>query len=195
MDHSPAAKCRHASCPLQLDIGLRERDHRWHCARSFERQHRQQEIEIFFIDTNPAIEGYQTAPFADNKGAVEHAMSGTAPLLRAQDLPALILFHATAALGGWMCALADRMSATQQARQAHSRPAGPCSVTKTRSALAHVAQSDCLVPVMEQSCFHLSHQNSSEQPQRMVLLSALLCRQHQGMTNSAVSQSCFCGHA
>eukprot|EP00891_Asterochloris_glomerata_P006092 jgi/Astpho2/6092/gw1.00084.65.1_t len=57
--------------PLQLDIGLWKRDHRWHCARTFERQHRQQEIEIFFIDTNPAIEAYQTAPFADNKGGIK----------------------------------------------------------------------------------------------------------------------------
>ena len=75
--------------PLQLDIGLRERDHRWHCARSFERQHRQQEIEIFFIDTNPAIEGYQMAPFADNKGAAQHALKGSAHLLQAQHLRGL----------------------------------------------------------------------------------------------------------
>ncbi len=82
--------------PLQLDIGLWKRDHRWHCARTFERQHRQQEIEIFFIDTNPAIEAYQTAPFADNKGA-ELGMWGTAPLLRAQDLLGPSLFDAAAA--------------------------------------------------------------------------------------------------
>ena len=97
MHHSPAAKCRLNPLPLQLDIALRERDHRWHCARAFERQHRQQEIEIFFIDTNPAIEGYQTAPFADNKGAALHAVWGTAPLPQAQDLPGPSLSDATAA--------------------------------------------------------------------------------------------------
>ena len=53
---------------LQLDVGLRTRDPRWHCERTFELSLGEGKAEIFFIDTNPFIEAYRNMSWAGQVG-------------------------------------------------------------------------------------------------------------------------------
>ena len=55
---------------VQLDVGLVARDSRWHCERSFEMRLAGGVVEIFFIDTNPFIVGYQNQSWANHLGEI-----------------------------------------------------------------------------------------------------------------------------
>ncbi len=61
------------TCALQLDIRLVERDWRWHCERFFtlplaRSMFTPMQVEIFFIDTNPALPEYHEAAWAERPG-------------------------------------------------------------------------------------------------------------------------------
>lgn len=53
---------------IQLDVGLRMRDPRWHCERTFELSLGDGKAEIFFIDTNPFIEYYRNVSWFNQEG-------------------------------------------------------------------------------------------------------------------------------
>ena len=52
----------------QLDAALVERDWRWNCQRSFEVTLGGGLAELFFIDTNPAVQEYYDKPWANFTG-------------------------------------------------------------------------------------------------------------------------------
>jgi tartrate-resistant acid phosphatase type 5 len=54
----------------ELDVGLRTRDPRWHCERTFELSLGEGKAEIFFIDTNPFIEAYRNMSWAGQVGGL-----------------------------------------------------------------------------------------------------------------------------
>ena len=62
---------------LQLSERLVERDWRWHCERWFQRTLARGVIDIFFIDTSPAIQSYHAEVWAGNKGEHWHTHSYT----------------------------------------------------------------------------------------------------------------------
>ena len=53
---------------MQLDVGLRTRDPRWHCERTFEISLGDGKAEIFFIDTSPFIEAYRNVSWFGQVG-------------------------------------------------------------------------------------------------------------------------------
>ena len=53
---------------MQLDATLVERDWRWNCHRSFEMTLGEGLVELFFIDTNPAVQTYYDRPWANFTG-------------------------------------------------------------------------------------------------------------------------------
>ncbi len=53
---------------VQLDATLVERDWRWNCQRSFEMTLGEGLVELFFIDTNPAVQKYYDRPWANFTG-------------------------------------------------------------------------------------------------------------------------------
>ena len=62
---------------LQLDIRLVERDWRWHCERFYSlplarSMFTTTQVEIFFIDTNPALPEYHEARWAERPGVSQH---------------------------------------------------------------------------------------------------------------------------
>ncbi len=55
-------------CAPQLDVGLRTRDPRWHCARTFQVPLGDGKAEIFFIDTSPFIDAYRNESWFNQEG-------------------------------------------------------------------------------------------------------------------------------
>ena len=53
---------------LQLDQQLAERDWRWHLERSYTLSLANHQVELFFIDTSPFVQEYQTAVWSVNEG-------------------------------------------------------------------------------------------------------------------------------
>jgi hypothetical protein len=53
---------------LQLDQRLAERDWRWHLERSYTLSLADKQVELFFIDTSPFVEDYQTTVWSVNEG-------------------------------------------------------------------------------------------------------------------------------
>ena len=53
---------------LQLDQRLAERDWRWHLERSYTLSLSNHQVELFFIDTSPFVQEYQTAVWSVNEG-------------------------------------------------------------------------------------------------------------------------------
>lgn len=54
-------------------MGLRTRDPRWHCERTFQLALGDGKAEIFFIDTSPFIEDYRNVSWFDQEGATPGA--------------------------------------------------------------------------------------------------------------------------
>ena len=60
-------------CPwLQLDAALAARDTRWHCERSYQLLLADGALELFFIDTPPAIASYHNSTWANHRGAFRY---------------------------------------------------------------------------------------------------------------------------
>lgn len=57
----------------QLNATLTMRDWRWHCERFYQRTLAQGLIDIFFIDTSPAIQSYHGEVWASNRGGISEA--------------------------------------------------------------------------------------------------------------------------
>jgi hypothetical protein len=53
---------------MQLDQRLAARDWRWHCERSYMLSLADGQVELFFIDTSPFVQDYQTAVWSVNQG-------------------------------------------------------------------------------------------------------------------------------
>ena len=53
---------------LQLDRRLTDRDWRWHLERSYTLLLANGQVEMFFIDTSPFVQEYQTAVWSVNEG-------------------------------------------------------------------------------------------------------------------------------
>ena len=53
---------------VQLDQRLADRDWRWHLERSYTLLMANGHVELFFIDTSPFVEDYQTAVWSVNEG-------------------------------------------------------------------------------------------------------------------------------
>ena len=53
---------------LQLDRRLTDRDWRWHLERSYTLSLANGQVEMFFIDTSPFVQEYQTAVWSVNEG-------------------------------------------------------------------------------------------------------------------------------
>ena len=53
---------------VQLNARLTQRDWRWHCERWFQQSLAQGVLDIFFIDTSPAIQDYHEEVWATNQG-------------------------------------------------------------------------------------------------------------------------------
>lgn len=56
-------------CRAQLDVALRRRDQRWHCARSHVMVLAGGKAELFFYDTSPFILSYHNQTWAGQLGA------------------------------------------------------------------------------------------------------------------------------
>ncbi len=57
---------------VQLDQRLADRDWRWHLERSYTLSLANGHVELFFIDTSPFVEDYQTAVWSVNEGRLLH---------------------------------------------------------------------------------------------------------------------------
>lgn len=57
--------------PPQLDRRLTERDWRWHLERSYTLTLADGLVQLFFIDTSPFVEDYQTAVWSVNEGKLK----------------------------------------------------------------------------------------------------------------------------
>lgn len=58
---------------VQLDQRLADRDWRWHLERSYTLSLASGHVELFFIDTSPFVEDYQTAVWSVNEGRLSQA--------------------------------------------------------------------------------------------------------------------------
>jgi hypothetical protein len=68
-------------CPPQLDQRLAARDWRWHCERSYTLLLADGQVELFFIDTSPFVQEYQTAVWSVNEGKLHQAHLQGYPML------------------------------------------------------------------------------------------------------------------
>ena len=68
-------------CPPQLDQRLAARDWRWHCERSYTLPLADGQVELFFIDTSPFVQEYQTAVWSVNEGKLHQAHLQGYPML------------------------------------------------------------------------------------------------------------------
>ena len=79
---------------MQLDATLVERDWRWNCRRSFELKLGKGLLELFFIDTNPAVQKYYDRPWANFTGTGSTCHTSVQPVL----------------LGPWQCVQSSQQS-------------------------------------------------------------------------------------
>ena len=77
LHHHCAGLERHCNCwpgfehcvlCLQLDRRLTDRDWRWHLERSYTLSLANGQVDMFFIDTSPFVQEYQTAVWSVNEG-------------------------------------------------------------------------------------------------------------------------------
>lgn len=54
----------------ELDVGLRQRDKRWHCTRAGQMSLGDNKVDVFFYDTSPFIEKYQNTSWSGLVGGI-----------------------------------------------------------------------------------------------------------------------------
>lgn len=70
---------------LQLDRRLTDRDWRWHLERSYTLSLANGQVDMFFIDTSPFVQEYQTAVWSVNEGElIPPASDAVNPLCQGQ---------------------------------------------------------------------------------------------------------------